>query len=126
MLESALILTVFIGMLVAIYDVSHFLILHQSLTERVRDALRYGTVHPFDATKIQNIVLYGSPAEPSGAAPSFNLTRSMVNVQRLDPDSTEDRIVVTVSGYPFEILTPWIARIARGVAISNSLPYEQY
>jgi len=124
LLESTLCLTVFVVMLIAIFDFSHFLFLHQSLIERTRAALRYGAVNPYDPTAIQNVLLYNSPTQPDGLEPSFNLTRDMVGVTRLNAGTSEDRLVVTISGYQFPILTPFIAGSARAAPITVSLPYE--
>ena len=124
LLESTLCLTTFVLMLLAIFDFSHFLFLHQSLIERTRAALRYGAVNPYDPTAIQNVLLYNSPTQPDGLQPSFNLTRDMVGVTRMNAGTPEDRLVVTITGYQFPIVTPYIAGRARALPITASLPYE--
>jgi hypothetical protein len=124
LVESALCLTVFVLMLLAIFDISHFLFLHQSLIERTRAALRYGTVNPYDPTAIQNVLLYNSPTQPEGLQPSFNLNRDMIDVARLNAGTSEDRLVVTISRYQFLVLTPLIAGSMRAPPITASLPYE--
>lgn len=127
LLESALVTLVFVVLLVGVIDVGQFLFVHQTLVERGRNALRYGVVRPFDANAIRNMVLYNQPSGPSGgqAVPGiFGLTPSMVSVTRQDATFNEDRIVVTISDYPFRFLTPLIAGLARGKPITVSLPYE--
>ncbi|MBI1895049.1 MAG: pilus assembly protein [Acidobacteria bacterium] len=122
MVETSLTLLVFTVIVIGTLDFSHLLFVHQTLGERVRAALRYSTVHAYDVTATQNIVLYGQPN--GGTQPSFNLTRDMVSVARYDAGSADDRVVVTVQNYPVEFITPFMARTVPGRPIRNSLPYE--
>ncbi len=127
LLESALVTFVFIVLLVGVLDVGQFLFVHQTLVERGRNALRYGVVRPFDASAIRNLVLYNQPSAPPGGqgVPGiFGLTPAMVSVTRRDATFNEDRVVVTISDYPFRFFTPLIAGLARGKPITVSLPYE--
>ena len=59
LVESVLVLLVFMSTLIALFDCSQFMFLHQTLVERVRAAARYGTVNTYSQTEIQNMVLYG-------------------------------------------------------------------
>lgn len=128
LLESALVTLVFIVLLVGVLDVGQVLFVHQTLVERGRNALRYGVVRPFDADAIRNLVLYNQPTAPPGGqgVPGiFGLTPAMVSVTRQqDATSSIDRVVVTISDYPFRFFTPLIAGLARGKPITVSLPYE--
>jgi hypothetical protein len=116
MLESALILVVFLTMIIGIGDFSLALFIHESLVERVREGLRYGVI-TYDPTAIQNMVLYGAATPPDGATPSFNLTSSMVQVARLDAKAPEDRVTITVANYPIEFFSPFIAGRITGKPI---------
>jgi Flp pilus assembly protein TadG len=125
MVESGLILFVFVTMLIGICDVSQVLFIHHSVTERVRSAVRYGAINVYDRTAIENMVLYNAPAAPAdGSSAAFNLDRTMVTVQRLDAGSSQDRISVSVANYPLTLLTPFIAGNVKGLPISGVLPYE--
>ena len=123
MVESALVLLVFLAMLIGIGDVAQVLFIHQSLVERIRQGLRYGVI-TYDAAAIQNIVLYGTATPSDGAAPSFNLTSSMVQVSRYDAKAPEDRVVITLSNYPVEFFSPWIAGRLTGKPIVGVQPME--
>src|SRR5438128_11868366 len=105
LVESALVLIVFLSMVISIFDFGQVLFLHQSITERVREALRYGIVNMFDATAIQNYVIYGQPSPPPDAPANYSLTAAMVSVQRADAGTPEDRVVITVSNYPYLFLS---------------------
>lgn len=124
LLESALVVIVFLTALIAALDLGIYLFINESLAERVRNALRYGAVNTFDAATIQNIVLYGQTAEPSGQPAAFNLERSMVNVTRMDAGSTEDRIVLTVTYRPLQVFSPALGGSLPSMKISQTAPYE--
>ena len=122
LVESALVLIVFLAMLIGIFDFGQMLYLQQSITERVRAALRYGIVNTYDATAIQNYVLYGQPTA-SGGPTFFSLTASNVSVQRSDAGTTNDRVTITVSNYNSVFLSPFIAGTFTGASITQTLPY---
>jgi len=126
LIESALTLLVFMMVLISGFDVSLLLFVQQTLTERARTAARYGAVNAFDQSAIQNMVLYSQATEPVGGVPAFNLTRSMVTVVRSDAGTPEDRINVTVSNFPVQFLTPVVAGVAQGMAITASVSYELF
>lgn len=118
---------VFLTLLIGVLDVGQVLFVHQTLVERARQALRWGTVRPFDATAIRNIVLYNRSALADGELPGpglFNLTPGMVTVTRQDASLHADRIVLRISGYPFRFYTPFIAGLYQGRPIVLSIPYE--
>ena len=108
MVESALVLVTFLVMVIGIADLSVILFIQTSLGERIRNGLRYGVV-TYDAAAIRNIVLYGTSTPVDGATPSFRLTSEMVQVSRLDANTPEDRVKITLSNYPVEFFTPFIA-----------------
>jgi hypothetical protein len=97
-----------VTMLIAIADMAQYLFLRASVIERMRAALRYGVV-TYSTTTIRNIVLYGKATPAAGETPSLNLTYAMVDVSRADANTTEDRVIVTVTGYPIDFYTPFIA-----------------
>ena len=126
MVETSLSLLVFICTIVGVFDMAQFLFVHATLAHRVAAAARYGSVHAYNAAAIQNIVLYDTAAPAAGAQTVFGLTREMVQVARVNPSTTEDRVTVTVSGYSFSMITPLIAGRFRGQPISSSVPYEYW
>jgi Flp pilus assembly protein TadG len=111
MVETALILLVFLTMLIGVIDFGQVLYFHQSLVERARAAARYGAVHPTDTTGITNVALYNQ-ASPTGTPSPIlpGMTSAMVNVQNLGDKTPEARVMVTISSYPINFLSPYIAR----------------
>lgn len=130
LIESALTTFVFLVLLIGVIDVGQVLYVHQSIVERVRSAVRYGAVRPFDAEAIKNMVLYDQSTVPDtgddDVVPEgfLRMNSEMVSVVRQDATFKEDRIVVTVDGYPFTFFIPFIAGVYQGKPISASMPYE--
>ena len=126
MVESALVLLVVVVVLIGTMDVARLLFVQQSLTERVRAAARYGAVNPYNQTAVENMVLYNQATIPDSGSPLFQLSRSMVTVTRPDAGTSADRVVVTVSNFPVEFITPFVAGIRYGVSITQSASYELF
>ncbi len=125
LVESALILLVFLATLIGIFDISQVLFVHETLVEQARHACRYGVVHYNSTAAIRDMVLFNRPdSPPVGTSGIFGLTASMVDVTRANVGSHEDRMVVTITGYPFYFLSPWIAGRYQGRPIVASLPVE--
>jgi Flp pilus assembly protein TadG len=124
MVESALILVVFLAVLIFIFDCGQFLFLHQTNVERLRRAGRYAAVNPYDVTSIQNMVLYGRSTTPANAVASSTLNRTMITVARVGAGTNDDHIVITMKNYKFAFISPLIARVAEGLPLSISVPYE--
>ena len=95
------------------------------MLHQARTAARYGAINPDDLTAIRNIVVYGNTAAPHKNPPGiFGLQSSMVSVARQDDWTPEDRIVITVSGYHYTLITPFMAGVFTGRPISVSAPVE--
>src|SRR5215210_7883331 len=118
LVESSLVLLVFLMFCIGTLDFGQFLYFHQTLTERARAAARYGAVNWTDRTGIQNVALYNDPAGTGNGATALlpDLTAAMVavclpgDVDCSDPSATtESRITVTITGYQmftFNLLFP--------------------
>lgn len=111
LVETSLILLTFLMMLIGVIDFGQVLYFHQSLTERARAAARYGAINPTDTTGIQNVAVYNT-ATVSGTPVSImpGMTTAMVNVQNLDANTPEARVIVTISNYPINFISPYIAQ----------------
>src|SRR5574342_193436 len=95
--EAALVSLVLVATLVAVFDMAQVFFIHQTLTERVRNAARYGVSRAFDAAAVRNMVLYNQPSVPEAGSPVFGLTADMVSVTRTGAGSTDDRLIVQIS-----------------------------
>ena len=118
-------LLIMVNILIGILDIGQVLFTRQTFTARVRAAARYGAVTNADETAIKNMVLYGQATVPEGApAGAFGLTTGMISVEKLDVGSSEQRVVVTISGFPYRFYTPWIHGVFTGRNITASAPLE--
>lgn len=124
-LEGALITLILANVLIGIFDLGQVLFIRQSLVAKVRSAARYGAVANASETAVKNMLLYGQATAPDGTPPgAFGLTGSMVSVSKADLGDSEQRIAVTISGYPYRFFTPWIAGTFAGRNIAASISME--
>src|SRR5258706_8045217 len=82
LVESALILLVFLASLVGALDFGQLLFTHNLMGERVRAVVRCGVAHTWDGTgdQIANVVRYNSTTAPDPATPFLCMTRANVSV----------------------------------------------
>lgn len=127
LVEAALVLLVFFALLLGVVDCGQVLYAHQALVERVRGAVRWGTIHPYDGTgeQIANLVLFDQLNPPSVNNQGFlGLTRANVQVryQAPSPERPDDEMLtVAIVNYESHLFSPWIARTiisSRPVLIS--------
>ncbi len=127
LVELTLIGLIFLALLLAIADCGQFLFIQQAIVERARAAARWGAAtDPTDSAAIQNMVLYLQPSAPAGRTPSFGLAPSMVAVSTADGGTANYRLVVQISGFSYQTLSPYLAGAYRGTPVSVSVPLGPY
>jgi len=109
LVEMALVLLVFLLFLIGILDFGQVLYYHQALVERARAAVRYGSIDPTNTTAIQNMAVYNT-TDGSGSVVLSGLTTAMVNVVNSNASTSQASVVVTISGFPMQFLSPYIAQ----------------
>jgi Flp pilus assembly protein TadG len=130
LVEGALICMAFFYMLLGAIDFGQFLYIHQTLTERAREGVRYGAVNtPTDSTSIQNVVLYGQasggsvPTSPQSTDKGiFNVLRSDVTVTAAGSATDDYRLTVEIKNYSYTMYSPIISGSYTGPNIFASLP----
>jgi hypothetical protein len=116
LVESALVLLVFLAMLLGVIDCAQVLFAHQALVERVRTATRWGMLHPDQGTApISNLVLYNQTAEPRASREGY-LGLKPENVRVIHRPGTTDApddelLTVSIVNYESHFFSPWIARV---------------
>jgi hypothetical protein len=126
LVEAALVLASFFALLLGVADCGQVLFAHQSLVERARGAVRWGSVHPWEGPEpIVNLVLYGQTQEPLKATPGYlGMTAANVLVQHqpATPDRPDDETVsVAIVNFESHLFSPWLSRVlvsARPVLVS--------
>ena len=122
--EAGFVFVVLVFMLMGTFDFAQFLFIHQALVDRTRSAARWGAVtDPTNTTAIQNMVLYNQPTAPLGASSGvFGLTSSMVSVSNPGSGTDDYRLVVSISNYPYQMISPVIGGTYTGPNITISIP----
>jgi Flp pilus assembly protein TadG len=130
MIESGLILMVFLPVLIGIMDFGQFLYYQTSLTERTRAAARWGAVNTFDATGIANVAIYNdSTGSANGAKPFLPYLQTTTSTgdgyvsATLSNAGTDDaRVRVTVTNYPYYFLI--LPASLEHRTVTDTEPYE--
>jgi hypothetical protein len=124
---------VFFALLFAVVDCGQVLVAHQALVERVRSAVRWGVVRPWDGTgdQIASLILYDRPEEPRAATDGYlGLTRQNVRVTYQPASSArpdDETISVAILNYRYHFISPWIGEAfvnPRPVMISAPMAYR--
>jgi hypothetical protein len=113
-LETALVLGVFMLILVALVDLAQVLFTHASLSHHVRSAARLAVnTTPLDQRRIREAVLDAG----------FHLRPENVEIEELDSGSDEHRIEVRIVDYRYTAISPAMAafRNARPIVASQPL-----
>ena len=125
--ESALIMLIFLPVLIGILDFGQFLYFHQSLTERARAAARYGAVHTYSGgSDSANVAVYNDPAGTANGATALlpDLTTGIVSATLSGAGTDDARITVTISNYPYSFVSPYMSKSTWFRTIRASEPYE--
>lgn len=114
-MEGTLVMLVFFALLLGVLDCGQVLFAHQSLVERVRMAVRWGTVHEWQGPEpVVNLVLYGKPAAPRMATEGFlGLTVDNVVVRHRTPTPErpdDETLTVEIVNFESHLFAPWMAR----------------
>src|SRR5262245_58805615 len=104
LVESSIVLLLFLVIVIGVLDAGQLLFFHQFLTERVRNGARYAAVHVYNTAAIANVVAYSDPSPPDGSAGLFGLTPAMVQVNHHGA-GTSDRVSVEITGYQMRFLS---------------------
>jgi Flp pilus assembly protein TadG len=125
-IETTLVLLVFIFTMVGIADFATFLHLHQALTERVRGVARMAAIEGLTPQEIQTLVSYGvkSYSTDDVVKGYFGLSEANVGVQILDKGKTSQRLVVTITGLTYPLISPLLSGRGRNMPIRLSIPLE--
>lgn len=112
LVESALILAAFMGLLVGMASVGELLFVRQTLADRAWMAARWGALNTYDPEAIRRMVLFGTDAPAPGQLPFFSLRPSAVEVSNPGCPGPACRVSVAIpeqgirSVEPMEKSTP--------------------
>ncbi|MGB6943650.1 MAG: TadE family protein [Bryobacteraceae bacterium] len=112
LVESALILTAFMGLLLGMASIGQLLFVRQTLADRARVAARWGALESYDAAAIRRLVLFGTATPAPGQQAFFGLAPSAVEVSNPGCPGPACRVSVVIpeqgirSVEPMESVTP--------------------
>jgi hypothetical protein len=124
--EAAVVLLLFFGLLFTVVDCGEILFAHQAMVERVRSAVRWGVLHPWQGPDpIVNLVLYNRTGEPLQTTTGY-LGMTPANVLVAYRPSTPERpddetLTVSIVNFESHLFSPWAARVlvsARPVLVT--------
>jgi Flp pilus assembly protein TadG len=120
LVEAALTLGLYTSIVFSIFDYGFVMYMHQAVANRVSATARYGALNPTDTTGMRNYVLYNQPTG-SGAG-IFGITSSNVTANRVGSGTTADRVVVTVTGFHYPMISPGFSGTAKPITVT--IPVE--
>jgi len=111
LLETALVFSVALSMILFIVNMGLILLTQQFVSERAQAAVRSAVVNNWNSTSVKNYVVYGSTTAPDGGgAGLMGLTTSEVTFNAIaDSGIGDGRYQVTVSGVPLFSWIPYMA-----------------
>lgn len=128
MLETALVLTTVVGMIIFIMDIGRMLLLQQFITERARVTVRAAVVNNWTASQTANFLCYNTTAAPTGGTSTpgyFGLLPSQVSYQTLGTTTAADyRLQISVSGVPMLTWIPFISGSYNAPPITVTMPAQ--
>ena len=114
LVEGTLVFLVFCSLLLGVIDCGQVAFAHQSLVERVRSAVRWGTVHPWQGPDpVVNLILYNQTEEPRASTEGFLGLKAgnvAVSYRPATPDRPDDETLsVSIVNFESHLFSPWMA-----------------
>jgi Flp pilus assembly protein TadG len=126
LVETALVFTAALSMIVFIVDMGRILLTQQFVAERARVGVRNAVVNNWDSTAVANYVVYGTTTAPSGGGAGFlGLTTSEVTFNTIaDSGIGDSRYQVIVSGVPLFTWIPYMAGRYTAPTVTATAPLQ--
>lgn len=125
LVETALVFTTTITLVLFIVDMGRLLMTQQFITERARVGARNGVLNNWTTTQVANYVVFGSTTAGSSGVGFMGLTPSQVTVNQIADSGIGDaRLQVKVSGVPLISLVPFLAGTYTAPPIVATAPMQ--
>ena len=128
LVESALVLTTIICMIVFVMDMGRILLTQQFISERARVTVRNAVVNNWTQTQAANFLCYNSTAAPNGdsTTPGYlGLLPSQVTYNTLGTSTASDyRLQIVVSGVPMWTWVPFISGSYTAPPVTATFPAQ--
>ncbi len=106
LVESALILTAFMALLLGMAGVGESLFVRQTLADRTRMAARWGALASYDPGAIRRVVLFGTAEPAQGQSSFFGLTDAAVEVSDPGCPGPACRLTVAIPEHGIRTVEP--------------------
>lgn len=122
LIETALILAAFMGLLLGMTGVGELIFVRQTLADRASQAARWGALNNYDPTAIRDMVRFGTATPGQGQAPFFGIAAAAIEVSNPGCPGVQCRVSVALpeqgirSVEPMEDSAPAPAIAARAVS----------
>jgi hypothetical protein len=119
LVESALILSAFMGLLLGMAGIGESLFVRQTLADRARVAARWGAMNSYDPAAIRRMVLFGTAAPAPGQSPFFGLAPAAVDVENPGCPGPACRVSVTIPEHGISSVEPVVNDATLGLVASQ-------
>ena len=106
LIETALILAAFMGLLVGMTGVGQLVFVRQTLGDRARQAARWGAVNSYNPIAIRDIVRFGTPAPEPGQSPFLGLAPNAIDVSDPGCPGPQCRVSVAIPEHGIRSVEP--------------------
>lgn len=106
LVESALILTAFMALLLGMTGIGELVFVRQTLADRAHQAARWGAMNTYDPTAIRNIVRFGTATPESGLTPFAGLALTAVDVSNPECPGVRCRVTVAIPEHGIRSVEP--------------------
>jgi TadE-like protein len=106
LVETALILAAFLGLLLGMISIGGALFARQTLSDRVQQAARWGAVNTYDPAAIRNVVLFGTATPEPTERAFLGLDASAVEVGNPGCPGPQCRVSVAIPSQGVHCVQP--------------------
>jgi hypothetical protein len=96
LVETALILAAFMGLLLGMTGVGQLIFVRQTLADRASQAARWGALNNYDPAAIRDMVRFGTATPAEGQTGFFGLAAAAVEVSNPGCPGAECRVIVAI------------------------------
>jgi len=106
LIETALILAAFMGLLLGMTGVGELIFVRQTLADRAGQAARWGAVHSYNPAAIRDMVRFGTATPEPDQASFFGLAAAAVEVSNPGCPGLQCRVSVTIPDHGIRSVEP--------------------
>jgi Flp pilus assembly protein TadG len=106
LVETALILAAFMGLLLGMTGVGQLIFVRQTLADRASQAARWGAVNSYNPAAIRDMVRFGTATPQPDQAPFFGLAVSAVEVSNPGCPGVQCRVSVAIPDQGIRSIEP--------------------